>query len=599
MRTRLIASGLVALSIVYLALFVPRGWVPHDEGMLGQSAERVVNGETPHVDFEEPYTGGLSWLHATLFRAVGIDLVYLRWLLFAGAIAAQLLIYSILRRYVSPIGAALGAWLSLAWSFPNYFAALPSWWILICGIASVWAFVRFVESGLLRYAAAAGLAAGLAILMKQTGVYVLVALAMALLYDGGGHEQKSRLWWPGRAVCAAAAVGSLALAVAVIASRLSLSDLLYLLLPILACSRLLVERDGSASSRPSRHAFVPAAVAMAAAALPVAIYLAPYVFNGHVSALINGLVVLPQKRMQFASLELPPAHWLLAGLPLVAVVMPWPARVRFAALETGAATIVLWFAGLLLAATSVNVYVSYQIIWQTARSFAAVLPIALCSHLMSGRVRDAGQRRILFGTAVFLAWASLVQVPFSAPIYFCYVTPFAVIAALTLAANTSAVGRPAFAVATAVLLAFALVSMNRGYIYNLGGLHRTVELNEPVGVERASLRVSPADAVTYRRIVELIGSHIGDGHLVAGPDAPEVYFLTGRFSASGAFFDFFTDRVSAEGGLQDMEGLHSASVVVLNHGRRFSQGPSAHLASKARRMFPHSEGVGTFEVRWR
>ena len=86
---------------------------------------------------------------------------------------------------------------------------------------------------------------------------------------------------------------------------------------------------------------------------------------------------------------------------------------------------------------------------------------------------------------------------------------------------------------------------------------------------------------------------------MAGPDAPEVYFLTGRFSPSGTLFDFFTDQVSAEGGLNDLPGLPGASVVVLNHGRRFSLGPSAHLAAKVRRMFPNSEGVGTLEVRWR
>ena len=70
-------------------------------------------------------------------------------------------------------------------------------------------------------------------------------------------------------------------------------------------------------------------------------------------------------------------------------------------------------------------------------------------------------------------------------------------------------------------------------------------------------------------------------------------------SPGGVFFDFFGDQVSAEGGLNDMAGLAEASVVVLNHGRRFSLGPSAHLAAKVRKMFPHSEGVGTLEVRWR
>ena len=147
MRTRLIAAGLVALSIVYLAFFVSRGWIPHDEGMTGQSAERVLSGETPHVDYEEPYTGGLAQMHALVFRLAGVDLIYPRWVLFAGAVLAQVLIYFILRRYLEPIGAALGAWLALGWSFPNYFAALPSWWLLVCALTCLWAFCDMWKPG--------------------------------------------------------------------------------------------------------------------------------------------------------------------------------------------------------------------------------------------------------------------------------------------------------------------------------------------------------------------------------------------------------------------------------------------------------------------
>jgi Dolichyl-phosphate-mannose-protein mannosyltransferase len=599
MRTRLIAAGLVGLSIVYLALFVPRGWIPHDEGMIGQSAERVLNGEMPHVDYEEPYTGGLSWLHALVFRFAGVDLIYPRWLLLAGAVVAQVLVYLILSRYVRPLGAAMGAWLALGWSFPNYFAALPSWWVLICALACVWAFLRFVETGSLRYAAAAGLAAGFSILIKQTGLYVLVALVMALLYDGDVNERERSAWWPGRLVCASVAVAGVALALLILSARLSLSDLLYLFLPILVCSRLLLASDGRAASRQSWDALLPAGAAVCAAALPLLFFVAPYVVDQQVGALINGLFILPQKRMQFASLELPEAHWLLAGVPLLAILMPLPARLRISALETRPAVVVMWLAGLAVLVTSLSAFTSYQVIWQAARSCSAILPIAVCSLVMSGRVHDRMQRRNLFGIATFLAWASLVQVPFSAPIYFCYVTPLAVIAAVAVAANTTSLHRPALAVSAAVLLAFALVSMNRGYVYNLGGVHRLFTFDEPLGLKRASLRVSTADAVTYRRVTTLIASHIGDGQLVAGPDAPEVYFLTGRFSPSGTLFDFFTDQVSAEGGLNDLPGLPGASVVVLNHGRRFSLGPSAHLAAKVRRMFPHSEGVGTLEVRWR
>src|ERR1700736_2416884 len=108
--SRPIGVLLLGLSLIYLAFFVPRGWVPHDEGMLGQSAERVVLGGVPHVDYEETYTGGLTLMHAAIFRLAGVDLLYLRWLLFAGASLALVVMYSLLRDYLSPISAALAAW---------------------------------------------------------------------------------------------------------------------------------------------------------------------------------------------------------------------------------------------------------------------------------------------------------------------------------------------------------------------------------------------------------------------------------------------------------------------------------------------------------
>jgi len=54
---------------------VNRGWVPHDEGLLGQSAERLLAGQLPHRDFDEVYTGGLSYLHALAFEVGGVRLI--------------------------------------------------------------------------------------------------------------------------------------------------------------------------------------------------------------------------------------------------------------------------------------------------------------------------------------------------------------------------------------------------------------------------------------------------------------------------------------------------------------------------------------------
>src|SRR5215472_10644479 len=60
------------ISASYLATHVKRGWVPHDEGTLGLSAERVLEGQMPHRDFDD-YTGGLTFLHGLAFRVWGIN----------------------------------------------------------------------------------------------------------------------------------------------------------------------------------------------------------------------------------------------------------------------------------------------------------------------------------------------------------------------------------------------------------------------------------------------------------------------------------------------------------------------------------------------
>src|SRR5258705_9690069 len=70
-----------AVSIAYMATHLKRGWVPHDEGTFGLSAERVLNGELPHRDFDD-YTGGLTFVHSLAFRELGIDSASMRIVLF-------------------------------------------------------------------------------------------------------------------------------------------------------------------------------------------------------------------------------------------------------------------------------------------------------------------------------------------------------------------------------------------------------------------------------------------------------------------------------------------------------------------------------------
>src|SRR4029453_14794707 len=114
---------------------------------------------------------------------------------------------------------------------------------------------------------------------------------------------------------------------------------------------------------------------------------------------------------------------------------------------------------------------SYQLMWQSSRAVAALLPLVICWRLISGHRGDSGRQRMLFAVCSMLAWASLVQFPFSAPIYFCYIAPIAVVAAAAASDLCPPQRRLALGAWSAALVIFAVGTMNRGYIYNLGQTH--------------------------------------------------------------------------------------------------------------------------------
>ncbi len=597
---QIIAGLMMAVSLAYLVLFVPRGWIPHDEGWLGQSAETVLRGGLPHVDYQERYTGGLTWFYAEVFRFSRIDALTLRWVLFAGAALAQLITYSLLKRYFGPVAAAVISWVALVWSFPNYFAPLPSWWLLICALCCLWAFVRHVETGTIWFAALAGLATGVAVVVKQTGVYLMVALVMSLLYQGSGRDV---LAVPGsrtaRIVRGGVAITALLFALAIMRSKLALSEMLYLLLPIAACSRLLISSGHGTTASTDRAGWSALMVAAAFAALPVACFAAPYIINTQLPALINGLLILPQRHLAFASMDMPAAHLILLGIPIVALLTPVPDFLHESLVRGFRLAIASVIVALSLTTSSLYNSEAYQILWESSRAVGALLPLVIGWLLMSGHIQDLSRQRILFASASMLAWASLVQFPFSAPIYFCYVAPLAIVAAAVAADVCPHHRRLALGTWGATLLVFGVLTMNRGYIYNLGQFHAPQALNVNLDLPRAHLRVSATDAATYHRLVALIDRHAGDGDLRAGPDCPEVFFLAGRVNPSGTLFDFFSDEGTALGSSANTQGWAGTSVIVMNHQADFSPPPSSALVAEIRQVFGSGELVGKFEVRWR
>jgi hypothetical protein len=173
---------------LYTGRSLDHGWTPFDEGTLGQSAERVASGEMPHRDFDEVYTGGLSELNAAAFRVFGVRLSVLRAVLFVCFVLWVPAVYYVARQFAGPAPSSLATILAVIWSVPNYPAAMPSWYNLFLATWALAAILRFIDTDNRRWLFAAGVAAGLSILIKIVGLFLVAALFLALAW---GEQNRS------------------------------------------------------------------------------------------------------------------------------------------------------------------------------------------------------------------------------------------------------------------------------------------------------------------------------------------------------------------------------------------------------------------------
>ena len=150
-------------------------------GCSAQIAERVIAGEMPHRDFDDPYTGLLGYLHGLGFLTFGVSLRSIRLVLFLFTLAWLPAMYVLARHFVPPLGAALVTALALTWTLPNYFAAVPSYYNLFLATFGMVALARHVDTDRRYWLGIAGAFGGLAFLVKSAGGFYFVAAALLFL----------------------------------------------------------------------------------------------------------------------------------------------------------------------------------------------------------------------------------------------------------------------------------------------------------------------------------------------------------------------------------------------------------------------------------
>ena len=595
---------------VYSAALLKRGWVPHDEGTLSQGALRVLEGQLPHRDFDDVYTGGLNYLNAVTFRVLGTNLAAPRIVLFAVFLAWIPAVYSIASRFARPIGAGAVTLLAAAWSIPNYSAAVPSWYNLFFATFGTLAVLRYLDTEHSLWLFLAGACGGVSFLFKVSGLYFIAGVLLFLAFRERGPNGSEPQ--PGKSsMYSVFVIGALAAFVAalfvVIRQRVSFVALLEFVAPGAALAWLCIWRElrrNKAEGAARRFVALGRMIFpfLAGAVLPVLLFLVPYFRSGATSDFIQGVFILPSRSFEFAARKpfgFGPnkiaATLALAGL--LAAAYRGRGRSWFVRLIVTAALVTVLVTAKSHAGTFASIWTPLTILLPLG-VLAAVVVLASCSR--AGEIPFSRQQEVFLLMSV-AAVCSLIQLPFPVGIYFCYVAPLVSLALLALFSTAERPSRFLLGAVLAFYLAFVVFLVTPGFVYIMGNYYQpdpqTQRLNLVWG---GGLRVGPEEAGEYEQLIPLVQQHAGASDFIyAGPDCPEVYFLAEKHNPTRTLFDFFDEPAGHTARILAAIEAHHVEVVAILVRPEFSPPMPPELVSELRREFPNSTEVGRFEVRWR
>lgn len=595
----LLAAVTAAACTAYLAWHLARGWLPHDDGTLGLNAERVLRGAMPHRDFDEIYTGGLSYFQALAIEVLGNHLMSLRWEMLAVFAAWVPALFYIAARFVPPLLAVGVAALAVAWSVPNYNVPMPSWYSLFLATFGLAALLRHVDDPRSRWLFVAGLCGGISFLVKSIALYYVAGALLCLVFRAQAASGDGSRRAPVYASLVTLAIAAfLAALVALVMKRAGASEVYQHIVPAaLLCVPILqgAWRPAAAGDRERAATLMRLCMPfLAGVALPVALFLAPYVASGAAGAFVEGVFVRPTRRLDLATYAMPPLWTALGVVPLVALAAV-SARLRGRLQGVGiglAASIAL---AMLVATGSWPPL--YQVVWWSISNLLPVLAAIAAWLLVRHRVDAASGQRIFAATAI-AALCNLVQYPFGVPLYFCYVAPLVLLAAVALAVPM----RVAPAMLAGLVLfyaAFGALRLNTAPMYYMGRGYWPWPALHVMQTERARGIASLPQFADFDRLAAVLREHARGSYVWASPDAPEVYYLSGFASPTRTVLEIFDEPAMDDAAVLRMLDERGITAIALNSKPEFSPPIRASLYRELTARYPRFENVGHFQVRWR
>lgn len=598
-------------SAVYLGVHLRVGWVPADPGMLAQMASRVLRGQVPHRDFVEVYTGGLTYLNALALRLFGMNFFSMRIPLFLFFLAWVPSAYWIARRFAGPLGAGAVTVLGVAWSLPNYPEAMPSWYNLFFATWGVLALFRYSEMERRRWLWMAGLCCGFSFLFKISGIYFVAACLLFFVYREQLQDREdvesSKLRGLGyRLFVTAGMLVFLAILTNLVAARPSAEELVHFVFPAACLVAFLLAKAWREPSSPSvgrlGKLFSMGWPFGCGMLIPVAVFLGWFFHENALGAWFHGTFVLAGVHLLWGARNGMPILATTVGLApaILVLLLAGDSAASTRRLARFGAPVVL--AGLLVAAWRSAAL--YSLIGFSVPLLVVALAVATPFCLWANERGDRARREQVFLIVTAAVTWALVQFPESMPLYFCYVAPLVALALFGLVSTRRQYDRVAAGSLIVFYLAFAVWLHTPGYFQMMRKkpLH-SVSLR-PLSLPRSGhLLVKAKEAAEYERLIGLVRSHARSRYIYAGPDSPEVYFLSGEWNPTGTIWDFldrdFLDVPARTQRILESIDRHRVNLVVIKEGQIDSGPLPGSLVFALDKQFPRSAHVGHFEVRWK
>jgi hypothetical protein len=189
----------------------------------------------------------------------------------------------------------------------------------------------------------------------------------------------------------------------------------------------------------------------------------------------------------------------------------------------------------------------------------------------------------------------LSQYPFAAPIYFLYVLPLLLLALSAAIATRPASTQLSAGIVALVYLLFGLIEVIPGSPDSLAMSADHAPQLAWLDLPRGRLLVPPDDAELYRGLVATLDS-LPPGPIWAGPDAPEVAFLSGRVDLNRSFFAFLGGDVVPGPGFAARLAAEGAQAVVADTAPSFSAVLAPEALDSITRYFPQVRTVDRFRI---